>query len=76
MTYSFDSSSGGVGVDDLIVNKKEVEEEEGKEVNTSPHVKLQGAHRLFKHKTQAGTAEAPFQSLNLKGEGKVLVITP
>ena len=75
MTYFFNSSSENVEVNDLIVNKKKVKKEEDKEMNTSSHVKLQGAHCLFKHKTQAETAEAPFQSLNPKGEGKALVIT-
>ena len=75
ITYSFNSSSKSVEVDDLIVNKKKVKKEKNKEMNTLSHVKLQNAHCFFKHKTQAETAEASFQSFNFKEEDKMLVIT-
>ena len=60
MTYFFNFSLKNVEVDDLIVNKKKVKEKKSKEMNTSSCVKLQNAHCLFKHKTQAETVEAPF----------------
>ena len=60
ITYSFNSFSESIEVNDLIMNKKKVKKEEDKKMNILSHVKLQNAHCLFKHKTQAKTVETSF----------------
>ena len=60
ITYSFNSSSEDIEVNDLIVNEKKVKKEEDKEMNILSHVKFQNAHCFFKHKTQTKTVKASF----------------
>ena len=60
ITYSFDSFSENVEVDNLIMNKKKIKKEKNKEMNTLSHVKFQDAHCFFEHKTQAETMKASF----------------
>ena len=74
ITYSFDFFLEDVEVNDLIMNKKKIKKEEGKEMNILSHVKFQDAHCLFEHKTQAETVKASFWNFNFKGKNKVLVI--
>ena len=73
--YFFNSFSKDIEINDLIMNEKKIKKKEDKEMNTLSCVKLQNAHCLFKHKTQAETVKASFQNLNSKEEDKALVIT-
>ena len=75
MTYSFNFFLKNIEVDDLIMNKKKIKKKKNKKMNTLSHIKFQNAHHFFKHKTQAETVKASFQSLNFKEEDKTLIIT-